>query len=110
MYKNNKTFTAMDARKGSVEDGGELPAIENYANTLWVFENRRKIEKEHYKLEDLEAYDHYFSNLTELSREMYDFYIADPDSGEVYPNNLSYVIIFGTKDDQSSVYLGSAFG
>ena len=107
VFKANKTFTAQDARRGSIEKFEDLPPIEWYENTLWTFENRREIEREVYKKEDLEAFDHYMNNVTELSREMHDFYIVDPDDGTYQFPNTSYVIIMGPKDDTNTLYLGS---
>jgi len=95
----NKTFTSMDARKGSIETLDYLPAIEFYDNTFWTFENRKEMESKYYKPEDLKAFDHYLKNMTETSREMHDFYIADPDTGKYLFPNQSYLILFGAKDD-----------
>lgn len=105
MYKNNRTFTAQDARKGTLERGEDLPPIEWYDNTLWVFEHIKKIEREKYKKEDIEAYDSYCNNMTDTSKEMYDLYVSSPNNGDYIFKNTSYVIIFGNKDDQKSIFL-----
>ena len=100
MLKANRTFTAQDARRGSIEKFEDLPPIEWYENTLWTYENRQDQEKKLYKKEDLEAFDHYMKNMTELSREMHDFYIIDPDTMNYQFPNQSWVMLFGKKDDQ----------
>lgn len=87
MYESKKLFTAQDARRGSIEKFEDLPPIEWYENTLWTYENRKDIEKQVYKLDDLRAWDHYFANITELSREMHDFYIIDPNDGRYQIKN-----------------------
>jgi len=99
VYKSNKSFTAQDARRGSIEKSEDLPAIEWYENTLWVFEHRKEIERKTYKRQDLDGWDHFFENITEFSREMHDFYVADPDDGSYLFPDQSYVLIFGAKDD-----------
>ena len=38
-------------------------------------------------------------NMTELSREMHDFYIIDPDTMNYQFPNQSWVMLFGKKDD-----------
>ena len=45
MLKENRTFSAIDARRGSIETDDVLPEIEWYVNTLWTFENRDLLEK-----------------------------------------------------------------
>ena len=110
MLESNRTFTAMDARRGSIETDDVLPEIEWYVNTLWTFENRDLIEKKFYKREDLDTYDHFLKNLTELSREMHDFYISDPDTWKYQKPESSYLILFGRKDDENALYWGSRIG
>ena len=48
-----------------------------------------------------------FANVTELSREMYDFYIIDPDNGKYIMPNQSFVILFGVKDDLHTLWWGN---
>jgi len=47
-----------------------------------------------------------FANITEMSREMYDFYLIDPDNGQYIMPNQSYVILFGIKDDLHTLWWG----
>jgi hypothetical protein len=47
-----------------------------------------------------------FENVTELSREMYDFYVIDPDNGRYIMPNQSYVILMGVKDDLHALWWG----
>ena len=106
MLASGKAFTAHDARRGSIEKMEDLPEIEWYENTRWTAEKRDKFERKMYKTEDLMAWDQVFSNVTELSREMYDFYIIDPDNGKYIMPNQSYVILFGIKDDLHTLWWG----
>jgi starvation-inducible outer membrane lipoprotein len=106
MFEKNQTFSAMDARSGSLEKLDYLPPIEMYDNTLWVFEKRREHERKVYKRDDLDAWDHYLVNITEFSREMHDIYIVDPDNGSYLFPNQSYVLLFGAKNEEKATYLG----
>jgi hypothetical protein len=45
-------------------------------------------------------------NVTEITREHYDFYVVDPDTGDYLFKNQSYLILFGLKDDEESLYWG----
>lgn len=107
MLAENRTFSAIDARRGSIETDDVLPEIEWYVNTLWTFENRDLLEKQFYKREDLDAFDSALKNVTETSREMHDFYISDPETWKYQKPNSSYLILFGKKDDENALYWGN---
>jgi len=63
-----------------------------------------------YKVDDCGVWDDFYKNITEMTREHYDFYVVDPDSGEYIFKNQSYLIIFGLKDDEDSLYWGNIIG
>ena len=41
-----------------------------------------------------------------MSREMYDFYVVNPNNGEYIMPNQSFVVIMGVKDDINALWLG----
>jgi hypothetical protein len=44
-------------------------------------------------------YDEKLVNIVEISREMYDVYLVDPEDGSYRMRNSSWIIIFTSKDD-----------
>jgi len=107
MLASGKVFSAQDARRGTIEKEEDLPEIEWYENTAWTYDHRTKYERKVYKNEDLMAWDGYFSNITEMSREMYDFYVIDPDNGRYIMPNQSFIVLMGLKDDLHTLWWGN---
>jgi len=93
--------------RGSIEKWEDLPEIEFYENTNWVYKERTKNDRIWYKSDDLDIWDDTFANVTETSREMHDFYISDPINGDYQMPNQSWVIIMGEKDDENTIYFGN---
>lgn len=48
-------------------------------------------------------YDDELINFVEISREMYDLYLVDPEDGTYRMKNSSWLIIFMAKDDPFAI-------
>lgn len=81
LLHSNKTWTADDLSRGSIESRDDLPEIEYYVPTSFTYHQRQKAELKAYKVEDCEQWDHFYKNITEMTREHYDFYVVDPETG-----------------------------
>ena len=68
--------------RGSIESRDDLPPIEHYELTSYLYRTRQKREAKVYKVDDCGVWDDFYKNVTEMTKEHYDFYIVDPDTGE----------------------------
>ena len=110
MIQHGKAMTADDLHRSTIETRDDLPAFEHYILTNFGYHQRKRQEKKAYLVDDAAQWDNYYKNVTEISREHYDFYIADPDTGKYQFKNQSYLMIFGLKDDEESLYWGHVIG
>lgn len=51
----------------------------------------------------LYEYDDELVNFVEMSREMYDLYLVDPDDGSYRMKNSSWLLLFMSKDDMYGI-------
>ena len=82
LLKSDRFWTGAELLRGSIESRDDLPPIEQYELTAFTYKQRQRYEMKMYKVDDCSTWDDFFMNITELTREHYDFYIVDPDNGD----------------------------
>lgn len=106
MAASKTKFSATMGNRGTIEKWEDLPPIEYYENTFWVYKARANQDQKLYKSDDLSVWDDEFKNVTETSLEMHEFYLMDQNK-DYKVKNQSYVIIIGNKDDMTALYIGN---
>lgn len=106
LLESKRYWSADDLARGSIESRDDLPSIEMYESTAFTYRQRQRAEMKVYKVDDCAVWDDFLLNVTEINREHYDFYIVDPDTGDYINKNQSYLIFFGLKDDEETLYWG----
>lgn len=53
-----------------------------YEMTAFLYRQRQRAEMKVYKVDDCKVWDDFLLNVTEMTREHYDFYLVDPDNGD----------------------------
>ena len=87
LLESKRFWSADDLARGSIESIDDLPEIEMYEPTSFTYRQRQKAEMKFYKVDDCATWDDFYENVTEITREHYDFYIVDPDNGEYLNKN-----------------------
>jgi len=82
MLASKRFWTPDELARGSIESADDLPEIEMYEPTSFTYRQRQRAELKMYKVDDCAVWDDFYTNVTEITREHYDFYIVDPDNGE----------------------------
>jgi hypothetical protein len=106
LLHSDKYWTGDDLARGSIESRDDLPAFEFYMPTSFTYKHRQKNEMRNYKVDDCSVWDEFFVNVTEITREHYDFYMVDPDDGNYLFKNASWLMLFGVKDDEKTLFWG----
>ena len=67
--------------------------------------DRDLYEKIHYDFDMMLEYDDLMQNITEISREMYDTYLVNPEDSSYMMLNTSWVLVFMKKDDSFGIHM-----
>jgi len=87
MLESKKFWTSDMLARGSIESRDDLPEIEMYELTSFSYRQRQRLEMKMYKVDDCAVWDQFYDNVTEMTREHYDFYIVDPSTGDYVNKN-----------------------